>query len=71
MGKDGRIQISISYVFCVLRSIITGLQESSKLDTKLGLERDVVLSRVFVSEEELRTRNLPLFMNIRSEGVPT
>lgn len=69
---EGRDNSDIDIV-CVLRSPFDyneAMQRSSQLTANLSLENDVVLSRVFASEEELRTRNLPLFMNIRSEGVP-
>ncbi|MEA3239029.1 MAG: nucleotidyltransferase domain-containing protein [Candidatus Bipolaricaulota bacterium] len=69
---EGREDSDIDIV-CVLRSPFDyneAMQRSSQLTANLSLENDVVLSRVFASEEELRTRNLPLFMNIRSESVP-
>lgn len=68
---EGREDSDIDIV-CVLRPPFAygeAIQRSSMLTSKLSLEYDVVLSRVFVSEEDLRTRNLPFFMNIRREGV--
>lgn len=69
---EGRDDSDIDIV-CVLRAPFDyseAIQKSSKLTAELSLQHDVVLSRVFVSEEELETRNLPFFMNLRREGVP-
>ena len=41
------------------------IQRSSKLTAKLSL------LRIFISEEELRTRNLHFSMYLRPGGVPT
>ena len=60
-------------IACVLRSPFDynkAIRKSSKLTAELSLKHGVVLSRVFVSEEELKTRHLPFFMNLRREGVP-
>ena len=68
---EGREDSDID-IACVLRppfAYAEAIRKSSVLTAKLSLKYDVVLSRVFVSEEELKTRNLPFFMNIRREGV--
>ena len=60
-------------VLCVLRGpfdYAEAVRRSSELTASLSLAYDVVLSRVFVSEVDLETRNLPFFMNVRREGVP-
>jgi len=60
-------------LLCVLRSpfdYAEAIRRSSELTAQLSLENDVVLSRVFVSEDDLMVRDLPFFMNIRREGVP-
>lgn len=60
-------------LLCVLRSpfdYAEAIRKSSELTAQLSLENDVVLSRVFVSEDDLMVRDLPFFMNIRREGVP-
>ncbi|MBI2567873.1 MAG: nucleotidyltransferase domain-containing protein [Candidatus Schekmanbacteria bacterium] len=46
------------------------IRRSSELTANLSLAHDVVLSRVFVSEADFKTRNLPFLMNVRREGVP-
>ena len=59
-------------LLCVLRPPLDysdAIQRSSILTAKLSLKYDVVISRVFVTEEELRTRNLPFYMNVRREAV--
>ncbi len=69
---EGREDSDIDIV-CVLRppfSYAEAIRKTSALTADLSLKHNVVLSRVFVSEEELKTRNLPFFMNIRREGVP-
>ncbi|MBI5244847.1 MAG: nucleotidyltransferase domain-containing protein [Elusimicrobia bacterium] len=61
-------------ILCVLRSPFDyndAIQKSSELTASVSLAHDVVLSRVFVSKEDVKSRNLPFFMNIRREGVPT
>lgn len=60
-------------VLCVLRGRFDygeAVRRSSELTASLSLTYDVVLSRVFVSEADLKTRHLPFFMNVRREGVP-
>jgi predicted nucleotidyltransferase len=60
-------------LLCVLRSpfdYAEAIRETSELTAELSLANDVVLSRVFVSEDDLQVRDLPFFMNIRREGIP-
>mgnify|MGYP000318298070 CR=1 FL=1 len=60
-------------LLCVLRAPFDyneAIKKSSQLTASISLTHDVVLSRVFVSEQDLRTRNLPFFLNVRREGVP-
>jgi predicted nucleotidyltransferase len=60
-------------ILCVLRGpfdYAEAIRKSSDLTAKLSLANDVVLSRIFVSEEDLQTRNLPFFVNVRREGIP-
>lgn len=69
---EGREDSDID-ILCILRSPFDysdAIRKSSELTASLSLAHDVVLSRVFVSEEDVKTRNLPFFMNIRREGVP-
>jgi len=59
-------------LLCVLQSPLAyddAIQKSSMLTAKLSLKYDAVISRVFVTEEELKTRNLPFYMNVRREAV--
>ncbi|MBI3090491.1 MAG: nucleotidyltransferase domain-containing protein [Candidatus Tectomicrobia bacterium] len=70
---EGREDSDID-ILCVLRSPFDygdAIRKSSELTAELSLAHDVVLSRVFVSEEDMKTSNLPFFRNIRREGVPT
>lgn len=46
------------------------LRLSSDFAAALSLENDVVISRAFVSREELEHRQTPFLMNVRREGVP-
>ncbi len=60
-------------LLCVLRGSFDygeAIRRSSELTAGISLDRDVVLSRVFVSERDFSSRNLPFFMNVRREGVP-
>ena len=68
---EGREDSDID-LLCVLRGrfdYVEAIRKSSELTASLSLAHDVVLSRVFVSEQDVKTRNLPFFMNIRREGV--
>jgi predicted nucleotidyltransferase len=59
-------------ILCVLHGSFDygeAIRKSSGLTADLSLAHDLVLSRVFVSEEDLATRNLPFFMNVRREGI--
>ncbi len=46
------------------------LRLSSDLAASLSLENDVVISRVFVSNEQFEHRQIPFLMNVRREAVP-
>lgn len=68
---EGRDDSDID-LLCVLRPPFAyddAIQKSSMLTAKLSLKHDVVISRVFASREELKTRNLPFYMNVRKEAV--
>ncbi len=45
------------------------LDLSSDLIASLSLEKDVVISRAFVSLEEYEQRQSPFLMNVRREGI--
>jgi len=45
------------------------IRKTSSLIAELSLENDVVLSRAFVSKQELVSRQTPLLINVRREGV--
>ena len=45
------------------------LDVTSDLIWKLSLNNDVVISRVFVSQEDYENRRTPLLINVRREGV--
>lgn len=69
---EGRDDSDID-LLCVLRGSFDygeAIRESSELTAGISLERDVVLSRIFVSEKDFSSRNLPFFENVRREGVP-
>lgn len=69
---EGRSDSDID-LLCVLRGAFDygeAIRESSALTAEISLKYDVVLSRIFVTEEEFATRNLPFFINVRREGVP-
>jgi predicted nucleotidyltransferase len=60
-------------VLCVLRApfdYAEAIRRSSELTARLSLEYDVVLSRVFASEDDVKTCNLPSFMDVRRDGIP-
>ena len=70
--NEGREDSDID-LLCVLRGSFNygeAIRKSSELTAGISLEHDVVLSRIFVSEEDFASRNLPFFMNVRREGVP-
>lgn len=45
------------------------LAKSSELTAALSLKNDIVISRVLVSETEYKESKMPLFRNVRQEGV--
>ncbi len=60
-------------VLCVLRGPFDYgqmIRETSEVTSEISLKHDVVLSRVFVSDQDYRNRNLPFLMNVRKEGIP-
>lgn len=60
-------------LLCVLHGSFDyseAIRETSEPTARISLEYYVVLSRVFVSEEDFRSRMLPFVMNVRREGVP-
>jgi len=42
---------------------------SSELVANLCLEHDVLISRIFVAEKEYQSSKMPLFLNVRREGL--
>lgn len=42
---------------------------SSEFVANLCLENDVLISRIFVAEKEYQDSKMPLFLNVRREGV--
>jgi uncharacterized protein len=44
-------------------------KRSSEMIASLCLEYEVVISRVFVSEKEYIHSKMPLFINVRQEGI--
>ena len=68
---EGRRDSDID-LLCVLRGSLDyaeAIRKSSELTAEISLQRDVVLSRVFVTEEDFTHLDLPFFMNVRREGV--
>ena len=45
-------------------------KRSSELVANLSLENDVLISRKFASEADYVSSKMPLYMNVRREGVP-
>ncbi|HLF73292.1 MAG TPA: nucleotidyltransferase domain-containing protein [Anaerolineales bacterium] len=45
-------------------------KRSSELVAALSLENDVVISRKFASEADYASSKMPLYINVRKEGVP-
>jgi predicted nucleotidyltransferase len=45
------------------------LRLSSDFTASLSLEKDVVISRAFVSKADFENRQTPFLMNVRREGV--
>jgi len=57
----------------VLRGAVDPHEEICRISTfqaALCLEHEVVISCVFVSEEDFDTEESPLLLNVRREGVP-
>lgn len=46
------------------------LEKTSELFWRLSIQNDVVISRVFVSEENFSQPNSPFLVNVRREAVP-
>lgn len=68
-GRPGESDIDL---LCILRGPINYwqvLEATSELTARLSLAHEVVLSRVFVSEEEFVGSALPFFQNVRRESV--
>ena len=45
------------------------IERTSSLIAKLSLEKDLVISRVFTTSENLNSEQSPFFRNLRKEGV--
>jgi predicted nucleotidyltransferase len=59
-------------ILVVLRApfdYMEAIRKSSELTAKLSIEHDVVISRIFASNDDIQRRNLPFFINVRREGV--
>jgi predicted nucleotidyltransferase len=46
------------------------ISKTSELTAAVSLEFDAVISRVFVTREDYRSRSTPFLMNVGREGVP-
>ena len=46
------------------------ITRTSALTASLSLQYDVVISRVFVSDEQFTDEQSPLLLNVRREGIP-
>jgi uncharacterized protein len=60
-------------VFIVLKGLTSSGDEmtrTSALTASLSLQYDVVISRVFVSDEQFADKQSPLLLNVRREGIP-
>lgn len=59
-------------VLCVMRGPVDYadlIARTPEITAAPSLKHDVVLSRVFVSQEDFNTRQWPFLMNVRKEGV--
>jgi predicted nucleotidyltransferase len=60
-------------VLVVLKGVVSAwleIERTGKDVAELSLEHDVVISCLFMAEERYLTRNSPLLLNVRREGVP-
>ena len=46
------------------------VEQTSEMTSVLCLKYDVVISRTFAGKDDMETLDLPLYMNIRREGIP-
>ena len=59
-------------VLVVLKDLVSAwleIERTGKDVAELSLEHDVVISCLFMAEERYLTRNSPLLLNVRREGV--
>lgn len=70
---EGRLPDSDIDVLIVLRGEFDyweASRRSSELVASLSLENDVVISRKFASETVYANSKMPLYINVRKEGIP-
>ncbi len=59
-------------ILCVLQSpfdYAEMIRQTSEITAKISLDYDVVLSRMFVSEQNFKTGKLPFIMNVQKESM--
>ena len=60
-------------VLVVLKGTVNSSQEikrTSEFIANLCLQEDVVVSRIFTSQDRYDTENSPFFLSVRREGIP-
>jgi predicted nucleotidyltransferase len=60
-------------VLVVLKGTVNPSEEikrTSKFISNLCLQENVVISRIFTSQERYSTENSPFFLSVRREGIP-
>ncbi|MEB3355343.1 MAG: nucleotidyltransferase domain-containing protein [Synechococcales bacterium] len=60
-------------VLVVLKGIVNPSEEikrTSEFIANLCLQENIVISRIFTSQERYETENSPFFLNVRREGIP-
>jgi predicted nucleotidyltransferase len=62
--------LDVMIVLDTYRSYWDGLVRSAELASDLSLEHDVTISRTIMTEEQWKTGDLPVLMNVRAEGIP-
>ena len=68
-GRKGS-DIDILFVLHAPFVYMEAIRKLSHITAEMSIENDVVISRVFVPNEDIQRRKLPFFMNIRREGIP-
>jgi predicted nucleotidyltransferase len=69
---DAKVTSDIDFLCVIKEPFAYGelIQKTSEITSRLSLETDRVISRIFVSEQSFNNSNIPFIKNVRQDAIP-